>query len=76
MLHLSARCRRHPGRWEDTLREAVRRTIYWPSDYFGSMVEYYPISVPDQSRHHLFGKKVICINREENLERRYSGCRH
>ena len=47
---------------------------------FGAMAEYYPISVRDQSRPHQFGKKVlparICINREENLERRFSGRRN
>ena len=39
--------------------KAMWRTISRTSDPFGSMVEYHTISAEDQSRLHLFGKKVL-----------------
>ena len=48
-----------------------------PIILFGTLVEYHPISVRDQSRLHQFGKKVfprIFLDRGGNLERRHSDC--
>ena len=41
------------------MRDALENPLNGPIIPFGSLVEYYPISVKDQSRIHQFGKKVL-----------------
>ena len=41
------------------MRDVLGNHLKGPILPFGSLVEYYPISVKDQSRIHQFGKKVL-----------------
>ena len=83
MLWPSSKCPRPPGRWANSLRKTIRRTIKGPITPFGAMVEYHPMSIRDKSRLHQIGKKVLpgiilgyALIAEWNLERRHSDCGH
>ena len=41
------------------MKDVLVQPLKGPIIPFGSLVEYYPITVKDQSRIHQFGKKVL-----------------
>ena len=59
MLYLSAKRHRFIIWWEDPYERRFGQPFWGPIIPFGSLVEYHPITVKDQSRIHQFGKKVL-----------------
>ena len=64
------------------VKDVLGKPIKGPVIPFGSLVEYHPINVKDQSRIHQFGKKVLpglflgyAMYAGENLEGWRTGCR-
>ena len=79
MLLLSAKCPGPPGRWKKHFERRFGEPFEGPVIPFGAKAEYCPISAPDQSRPHQFGKKVLAgvffgyALFVEDLEMRHAG---